>query len=137
LHSARAGDCVSYLIIAGVIVVGVYLLAPRWEPIPEFTQQARDYWECGRHEIAELVEYFSLASNAWATTRRDQQCYSQRDRKVSLTVSGVLTSIAGWVIYIPWLILIPILSFFFLKDAENLSPLRPADAAARKMALAR
>src|SRR5467141_2666323 len=39
--------------------------------------------------------------------------------KVSLTVSAVLTSIAGWVIYIPWLVLIPILSFFFLKDAET------------------
>jgi predicted PurR-regulated permease PerM len=39
--------------------------------------------------------------------------------KVSQTVSGVLASIAGWVIYIPWLILIPILSFFLLKDAET------------------
>jgi predicted PurR-regulated permease PerM len=39
--------------------------------------------------------------------------------KVSQTVSGVLTSVAGWVIYIPWLVLIPILSFFFLKDAES------------------
>jgi len=39
--------------------------------------------------------------------------------KVSLTVSAVLTSVAGWVIYIPWLVLIPILSFFFLKDAES------------------
>jgi predicted PurR-regulated permease PerM len=39
--------------------------------------------------------------------------------KVSLTVSAVLTSIAGWVIYIPWLVLIPILSFFFLKDADT------------------
>jgi predicted PurR-regulated permease PerM len=38
--------------------------------------------------------------------------------KVSQTVSAVLTSVAGWVIYIPWLVLIPILSFFFLKDAE-------------------
>jgi predicted PurR-regulated permease PerM len=38
--------------------------------------------------------------------------------KVSQTVSGVLSSVAGWVIYIPWLILIPILSFFFLKDVD-------------------
>jgi predicted PurR-regulated permease PerM len=30
----------------------------------------------------------------------------------------MLASMAGWLIYIPWLILIPILSFFFLKDAE-------------------
>jgi predicted PurR-regulated permease PerM len=39
--------------------------------------------------------------------------------KVSVTVSSVLTSIAGWVVYIPWLILIPVLSFFFLKDVDT------------------
>jgi predicted PurR-regulated permease PerM len=38
--------------------------------------------------------------------------------KVSLTVSEVLTHMAGWLIYIPWLVLIPVLSFFFLKDAD-------------------
>jgi len=31
----------------------------------------------------------------------------------------MLASVAGWVIYIPWLILIPVLSFFFLKDVET------------------
>jgi predicted PurR-regulated permease PerM len=30
-----------------------------------------------------------------------------------------LTSLAGWVVFIPWLVLIPILSFFMLKDAES------------------
>jgi len=53
----------SYLIIAGVIVVGVYLLAPRLgSQFPEFTQQARDYWNAGRHELQIWVEVLSLAS---------------------------------------------------------------------------
>jgi predicted PurR-regulated permease PerM len=39
--------------------------------------------------------------------------------KVSVTFSEVIGSMAGWLIYIPWLVLIPILSFFFLKDADT------------------
>jgi predicted PurR-regulated permease PerM len=39
--------------------------------------------------------------------------------RVSQTVSLVISSMAGWLIYIPWLVLIPILSFFLLKDAET------------------
>jgi predicted PurR-regulated permease PerM len=39
--------------------------------------------------------------------------------KVSQTVSAVLTSMVGWVAFIPWLVLIPVLSFFLLKDADT------------------
>src|SRR6185503_3852957 len=39
--------------------------------------------------------------------------------KVSLTVSTVLTSMVGWVAFLPWLILIPVLSFFLLKDVDT------------------
>src|SRR5688572_18130452 len=39
--------------------------------------------------------------------------------KVSLTASEVVGSMAGWLIYIPWLVLIPVLSLFLLKDADT------------------
>jgi predicted PurR-regulated permease PerM len=39
--------------------------------------------------------------------------------RVGQTVSAVLTGMVGWLAYIPWLVLIPVLSFFFLKDAET------------------
>jgi predicted PurR-regulated permease PerM len=39
--------------------------------------------------------------------------------RVGLTASEVVGSMAGWLIYIPWLILIPILSLFLLKDADT------------------
>jgi len=56
--------------------------------------------------------------------------------KVGGSVSVVLTSIAGWVVYIPWLVLIPILSFFFLERRGHFSPLGAAHVAARPLALA-
>ena len=38
---------------------------------------------------------------------------------VSHTVSSVLTGMVGWLAYIPWLIIIPVLSFFLLKDVDT------------------
>src|SRR5439155_2924573 len=34
-------------------------------------------------------------------------------------VSAAVQHVLGWVIYLPWLVLIPILSFFLLKDADS------------------
>lgn len=110
----------SYLIIVAVIVVGVYLLAPRLgSQFPEFTQQARDYWNAVGTKLQSWVEYFRSHQMPGPLIDAINSAIPSVIEKVSLTVSGVLTSIAGWVIYIPWLILIPILSFFFLKDAET------------------
>jgi predicted PurR-regulated permease PerM len=38
---------------------------------------------------------------------------------VSATATEFATSALGYVVYIPWLVLIPILAFFLLKDAES------------------
>jgi predicted PurR-regulated permease PerM len=39
--------------------------------------------------------------------------------RVRGTLGVVVEHMLGWLAYIPWLVLIPILSFFFLKDAED------------------
>ena len=110
----------SYLIIVAVIVFGVYLLAPRLgSQFPEFTEQARGYWTSVGTKMQGWVEYFRSHQMPGPLLDAINTAIPGVIEKVSLTVSGVLTSIAGWVIYIPWLILIPILSFFFLKDAET------------------
>ena len=38
---------------------------------------------------------------------------------VRLTVGAILTSMVGWLAYVTWLVLIPVLSFFLLKDVET------------------
>jgi len=110
----------SYIIIVAVIVVGIYLLAPRLgNQFPEFTEQARAYWTAVGTRTQGLVEYFRSHRMPGPLVDAINGAIPSVIEKVSLTVSAVLTSIAGWVIYIPWLVLIPILSFFFLKDAET------------------
>ena len=110
----------SYLIIVAVIVAGIYLLAPRLgNQFPEFTEQARSYWTAVGTRTQGLVEYFRSHRMPGPLLDAINGAIPSMIEKVSLTVSAVLTSVAGWVIYIPWLVLIPILSFFFLKDAET------------------
>jgi predicted PurR-regulated permease PerM len=109
----------SYLVIITVIVIGIYLLAPRLgSQFPEFTEQARVYWTSVGTKLQSWVEYFRSHQMPGPLLDAINGAIPSVIEKVSLTVSAVLASIAGWVIYIPWLILIPILSFFFLKDAE-------------------
>ena len=110
----------SYLIIVSVIILGIYLLAPRLgSQFPEFTEQARVYWTSVGIKLQSWVEYFRSHRMPGPLLDAINGAIPSVIEKVSQTVSGVLASIAGWVIYIPWLILIPILSFFFLKDAES------------------
>lgn len=110
----------SYIIIVAVIVVGIYLLAPRLgNQFPEFTEQARAYWTGVGTRTQGFVEYFRSHRMPGPLLDAINGAIPSVIEKVSLTVSAVLTSVAGWVIYIPWLVLIPILSFFFLKDVDT------------------
>jgi predicted PurR-regulated permease PerM len=110
----------SYLIIVAAIVAGIYLLAPSLgSQFPEFTDQARVYWTAVGAKTQSWVEYFRSHRMPGPLLDAINGAIPSVIEKVSQTVSVVLASIAGWVIYIPWLILIPILSFFFLKDAET------------------
>jgi predicted PurR-regulated permease PerM len=109
----------AYLIIVAVIVIGIYLLAPRLgSQFPEFTQQARIYWNSVGSKMQDWVAYFRSRQMPGPLLDAINGAIPRVIENVSLTVSAVLAAIAGWVIYIPWLIIIPILSFFFLKDAE-------------------
>jgi len=110
----------AYLIIIAAIVIGIYLLAPRLgSQFPEFAQQARGYWNSVGTKMQSWVEYFRSHQMPGPLLDAINGAIPGVIEKVSQTVSAVLSSMAGWLIYIPWLVLIPILSFFFLKDAET------------------
>lgn len=109
----------AYLIIVAVVVAGIYFLAPRLgSQFPEFTEQARVYWTAVGERTQGWVEYFRHRRMPGPLLDAINRAIPSVIERVSLTASEVLGSMASWLIYIPWLILIPILSFFFLKDAE-------------------
>jgi len=110
----------SYLIIVAVVVLGIYLLAPRLgSQFPEFAAQARDYWISVGVKTQSWVEYFRSHQMPDRIIDAINNAIPGLVEKVSETVSKVLLSMGGWIAYIPWLVLIPVLSFFLLKDVDT------------------
>ena len=109
----------AYVILIGAIVVAIYVLVPRLgSQFPEFAQQARGYWR-------DLVASTQRLNDYWRM-RLPPSVMEAINSQVPQAVEGIrgtftlgLQIMFGWLTYLPWLFLIPILSFFFLKDAEE------------------
>ena len=111
---------ISYVIIMAVIVVGVYILAPQLgSQFPEFTAQARSYWTSVGEKMQGLVTYFRAHRMPAPLLDAINGAIPGLIDSVSHTVSSVLAGMMGWLAYLPWLIIIPVLSFFLLKDVDT------------------
>jgi len=110
----------AYMIIVAVIILGIYFIAPSLgNQFPEFTEQARQYWIAIGAKAQGLIEYFRSHRMPGPLLDAINGSVPSVIEKVSQTVSAVLTSMVGWVAFLPWLVLIPVLSFFLLKDADT------------------
>jgi predicted PurR-regulated permease PerM len=111
---------ISYLIIVAAIVVGIYVLVPRLgSQFPEFAQQARGYWTSLGAKMQAWVEYSRSHRMPGRLLDAINGAIPGLIERVSQTVSSMLASMVGWLGYIPWLVLIPVLSFFLLKDVDT------------------
>jgi predicted PurR-regulated permease PerM len=109
----------SYLIIVAVIASGIYLLTPRLgSQFPEFATQARGYWVAIGAKTQSWVEYFRSHQMPGQVIDAINRAIPAWIERVSQTASDVVLNMGTWLAYIPWLVLIPVLSFFFLKDAD-------------------
>jgi predicted PurR-regulated permease PerM len=104
-----------YIVLFVGIGLAVYLLIPQVSAqYPEFKQQAITYYQKIRGGTESVSGYF-----------RGRRMPEGLGKYIDglLAKGGDLVTIAaerlvGYVIFIPWLVLIPILSFFMLKDAD-------------------
>jgi len=110
----------SYIIIVTVVVVGIYFLAPHLgNQFPQFTEQARNYWITVGGKMQGMVAYFRAHRMPGPLLDAINGAIPGVIDSVSHTVSSVLTGMVGWLAYIPWLVIIPVLSFFLLKDVDT------------------
>ena len=106
----------AYVLIIGVLVVLLAFVVPRiGGQFPEFAEQARGYWRTLGAKTQSAADYLRL--HRLPTPVLD--ALNEVTGSAGHYVSGLLQSMLTWVAYVPWLILIPILSFFLLKDAET------------------
>jgi predicted PurR-regulated permease PerM len=108
----------SYLIILAAIVFAVFVVLPSLSnQFPEFTGQAKAYWKSLNDRTQDVIKY-SRRLPAPLVDRANDAVQSA-GTKVSDTATEFAAAALGYVVYIPWLVLIPILAFFLLKDAES------------------
>jgi predicted PurR-regulated permease PerM len=105
-----------YVILFVGVGLAIYLLIPTLSSqFPEFKQQALAYYQKIRGSTDSLNQYFRQ--------RRLPQGLADYMNallgRIGELVTAAFERMLGWIIFIPWLVLIPILSFFFLKDADS------------------
>ena len=110
----------AYVIILAAIVFAILVILPSLSnQFPEFATQAKEYWATFGKRVQEIIEYSRLRRMPPPVIEAVNNAVPKVVEKVSSTVTEFATAALGYVVYIPWLILIPILAFFLLKDAES------------------
>lgn len=108
----------AYLIILAAIVFAVFVVLPSLSnQFPEFADQAKAYWNSLGERTQEIMRYSRRMPPPVVNTVND--AVPKVVNKVSETATEFATAALGYVVFIPWLVLIPILGFFLLKDAES------------------
>jgi predicted PurR-regulated permease PerM len=108
---------IAYLLIIGALGTGILFLVPRLgNQVPEFAEQARAYWRIIGAKTQTASDFLKLHRMPSPILDAFNNVIAEIGHYGSAVL---LPSMVGWLGYLPWLILIPILSFFLLKDAES------------------
>lgn len=115
-----AAITVAYVLILAVVVVAIYAVLPSLtNQYPEFANQAKDYWKSLGERTQPLIDYSRSGRLPPKLVEAANNAIPKVVDKISATTTEFFSAALGYVVYIPWLILIPILAFFLLKDAES------------------
>lgn len=104
-----------YVVLFVGIGLAVYLLIPQVSAqYPEFKQQAISYYQKIRGGTESVSGYLRGRRIPESLAKYIDGLLGKAGDLVTIAAERVV----GYVIFVPWLILIPILSFFMLKDAD-------------------
>jgi predicted PurR-regulated permease PerM len=115
-----AAIAIAYLIIFAGILAVIYFVVPQLvNQFPQFSEQAQNYAKNISDKTRQLNQYLAQRRMPGAIVDGINKAVPFVLEKIGAGATQVLTSIASWVVFVPWLVLIPILSFFLLKDADS------------------
>ena len=110
----------AYLLIAAAIVFAVFVILPSLSnQFPEFASQAKTYWKSLGERTQQLIEFSRSRRIPEPVVNAVNNVIPKVVENVSAGATEFATATLGYVVYLPWMILIPILAFFLLKDAES------------------
>ena len=115
-----AAIALAYVVILTVVIVAVYAVLPSLSnQYPGFANQARDYWKSLGERTQPLIDYSRSGRVPPQIIEAANNAIPKVVDKIGVTTTEFFSAALGYVVYIPWLVLIPILAFFLLKDAES------------------
>jgi predicted PurR-regulated permease PerM len=86
---------------------------------PGFADQAKTYWKTLGEKSQQLNEYFRSRRMPEPIVNAANNAVPRLIERVSAVASELVTGTLAYLTFLPWLILIPILAFFLLKDVES------------------
>jgi predicted PurR-regulated permease PerM len=111
---------IAYLIILAAIVLAIFVVLPSLSnQFPEFVNQSKTYWKSFAERPPQIVEDWRLRRLPAPVVGAVNNAIPKVVDKTSQTATEFVSASLGYVVYLPWLVLIPILAFFLLKDAES------------------
>jgi predicted PurR-regulated permease PerM/FixJ family two-component response regulator len=112
---------VVYLALFGSLTLLIYALAPRFSAqISDLGQRAPGYVEAARVRATTLTRVYRDYQLPPGVQTAVEEAAARAVAAVGDGVRRAVSTVLSWLQYLPWLFLIPILAFFFLKDADNL-----------------
>jgi predicted PurR-regulated permease PerM len=109
-----------YVVLFSGIGLAIYVLAPQLAAqFPEFKQQATAYYKTITSASDRLNQYFTQHRMPEGIVKALKDTVLGLIARAGEIVSAAFERMLGLIIFLPWLVLIPILSFFFLKDADS------------------
>ena len=115
-----AAISLAYIMILAVVLVAIFVVVPSLSnQFPQFAEQAKAYWQSLGQKAQQLVEYSRSRRIPGPVVDAVNNAVPQVRDTVVHTATDLFSASLAYVVYLPWLILIPILAFFLLKDAES------------------
>lgn len=108
---------VAYIFVFTVVGLAIANIAPR------VVDQAKEFGSNLPGYAQALRTRFNEVDQRIERLRIPEEVQNEMNRKVTEIGSSITTSLGGFVLgsvtYIPWLLLVPVLAFFFLKDVNQ------------------
>ena len=107
-----------YVVLFVGVGTAVYFLAPQLaSQFPEFKQQATEYYKNISSASEKVNQYFKSHRMPEGVVKAVNDTFLGLIARGGEVVGVAAEKMLGLIIFLPWLVLIPILSFFLLKDA--------------------
>src|SRR3989442_4919052 len=111
---------VVYLFLFTVVGAGIYFLMPQFAAqLPEFKQQATAYYKTITTTSDRINQYFMQHRMPVGVVQAVNNTVLRLIEQSGEIASAAFERMLGMIIFLPWLVLIPILAFFLLKDADS------------------